>query len=148
MWISSRQLMSAYTKPTFERLCAYLLALISRYNMPFVKSRWTFTYSAVTKVRYYHLVISSTNTMRTINARIWDINTCLTKPALNCFQNFVGGFIFLFPYFFDSQIEASTILLHTVWLRLTSIERLMSPECSRHQVLSFAKMLAVWWTNK
>ena len=104
--------------------------------------------SAVTKVRYYHRVISSTNTMRTINARVWDINTCFTKPALNCFQDFIGGFIFLFPYFFDSQIEASTILLHTVWLRLTSREQLMSPECSKHQVLSLAKMLVVWWTNK
>ena len=24
----------------------------------------------------------------------------------------------------------------------------MSPECSRHQVLRFSKMLVVWWTNK
>ena len=32
----------------------------------------------------------------------------------------------------------------SVWLGLTSREQLMSPECSKHQVLSFAKMLAVW----
>ena len=36
----------------------------------------------------------------------------------------------------------------SVWLWLTSREQLMSPECSKHQVLSFAKMLVVWWTNK
>ena len=32
----------------------------------------------------------------------------------------------------------------SVWLGLTSREQLMSPECSKHQVLSFAKMLVVW----
>ena len=31
----------------------------------------------------------------------------------------------------------------SVWLRLTSREQLMSPECSKHQVLSLAKMLVV-----
>ena len=36
----------------------------------------------------------------------------------------------------------------SVRLRLMSREQLMSPECSKHQVLSFAKMLVVWWTNK
>ena len=35
-----------------------------------------------------------------------------------------------------------------VWLELTSREQLMSPECSKHHVLSFAKMLVVWWTNR
>ena len=35
----------------------------------------------------------------------------------------------------------------SVWLGLTSRE-LMSPECSKHQVLSFAQMLVVQWTNK
>ena len=35
-----------------------------------------------------------------------------------------------------------------VWLGLTSREQLMSPECSKQQVLSFAKMLVVWLTNK
>ena len=42
-WTLSRQLMSAYTKPTLERQLKYLLALISRSNLAFVKSRWTFT---------------------------------------------------------------------------------------------------------
>ena len=36
----------------------------------------------------------------------------------------------------------------SVWLGLTSREQLMSPECSKHQVLSFPKMLVVWLTNK
>ena len=31
----------------------------------------------------------------------------------------------------------------SVWLELTSREQLMSPECSKHQVLSFAKMVVV-----
>ena len=38
--------------------------------------------------------------------------------------------------------------LNTVWLKITSRKQLMSPECAKHQVLSFAKMLAVWWLNK
>ena len=39
----------------------------------------------------------------------------------------------------------------SVWLGLTSREQLMSlmsPECSKHQVQSFAKILVVWWKNK
>ena len=36
----------------------------------------------------------------------------------------------------------------SAWLELTSREQLMSLECSKHQVLSFAKMLVVWCTNK
>ena len=31
----------------------------------------------------------------------------------------------------------------SVWLGLTSKEHLMSPECSKHQVFSFVKMLLV-----
>ena len=31
----------------------------------------------------------------------------------------------------------------SVWLELTSREQLMSPECSKHQVLSFAKILVM-----
>ena len=36
----------------------------------------------------------------------------------------------------------------SVWLGSKSREQLMSPECSKNQVLSFAKMLVVCWTNK
>ena len=70
-------------------------------------------YSLVTKCckAYYHRVASSANTLCTINVGIWDINTCLTKQALNYFQDFVAGFILLFLYVFNSQTEASTILL-------------------------------------
>ena len=32
----------------------------------------------------------------------------------------------------------------SVWFGLTSREQLISPECSKHQVMSFAKMLVVW----
>ena len=35
----------------------------------------------------------------------------------------------------------------SVWLGLTSRRQLMSPECSKHEVLGFAKMLVVWWTD-
>ena len=36
----------------------------------------------------------------------------------------------------------------SMWLGLMSREKLMSPECSKHQMLSFAEMLVVWQTNK
>ena len=36
----------------------------------------------------------------------------------------------------------------SLWLGLTNREQLISPECSKHQVLSFAKMLMFWCTNK
>ena len=32
----------------------------------------------------------------------------------------------------------------SVWLRLTSREQLIFPECLKHEVLSFAKMVMVW----
>ena len=32
----------------------------------------------------------------------------------------------------------------SVWFVLISRRQLMSPECSKHQELSFAKMLVVW----
>ena len=36
----------------------------------------------------------------------------------------------------------------SVWLWLTSREQLMSTEYSKHQVVSFTKILVVWWTNR
>ena len=36
----------------------------------------------------------------------------------------------------------------SVWLGLTSREQLMSPECCKHQVLSFAKMLYIWCISR
>ena len=35
-----------------------------------------------------------------------------------------------------------------VWLELKIREKLMSPECSKHQLLSFFQMIVVWSTNK
>ena len=39
------------------------------------------------------------------------LTTCLSKQALNCFREFVREFIFLFLHVFNSQTEASIILL-------------------------------------
>ena len=61
----------------------------------------------------------------------------------------IGGqnvYIYIYIYIYSHAFRPSQY--SAVWLGLTSREQLMSPECSKHQVLSFAKMLAVWWTNK
>ena len=60
-------------------------------------------YFTVTKCckAHYHRVISSANTMCTINTAIWNINTCLTKQALDWFQDYEGGFIVLFLHFLN-----------------------------------------------
>ena len=50
--------------------------------------------------------------------------------------------IYIHRHVFHPSLDSS------VWLGLTSREQLMSPECSKHQVLRFAKMLVVWWANK
>ena len=84
--------MLAYTKSTLERLFVSFLALISWSNLAFAKPRRTFTpffnsffltvkHSTVAKCckAYQHRAISSANTMCTINADVWGINTCLTK---------------------------------------------------------------------
>ena len=36
----------------------------------------------------------------------------------------------------------------SVWLELTSREQLTLRDYSKHKVLSFVKMLVVWWTNR
>ena len=36
----------------------------------------------------------------------------------------------------------------SLWIGLANSEHLIPSESSKHRVLSFAKMLAVWWTNK
>ena len=45
---------------------------------------------AVTKFckAYCHQVTSSAETMLMINTSIWNINTCITKQTLNCFEDF------------------------------------------------------------
>ena len=56
------------------------------------------------------------------------------------------SYIYIYIYIHRHMFCPSQDL--SVWLGLMSREQLMSPECSKHQVLSFAKMLVVWWTNK
>ena len=51
-------------------------------------------------------------------------------------------YIYIFGHGFPPSQDSS------VWLRLMSREQLMSPECSKHQVQSFAKILVMLWTNK
>ena len=71
-------------------------------------------------------------------------------------------YIYIYTYIYILYIYILYIYIHiyihrhvfcpsqdsSVWLGLTSGEQVMSLECSKHQVLSFAKMLVVWWTNK
>ena len=79
------------------------------FSIPFYSCK-TVRWQNVVK-RTYRCAISFANTMCTINASIWNIDTCLTKQTLNCFQDFSGEFILLFLHVFNSQGEASTILL-------------------------------------
>ena len=51
-------------------------------------------------------------------------------------------YIYIHRHVFRSSQDSS------VWLGLTSREQLISPECSKYQVLSFAEMLVVWRTNR
>ena len=51
-------------------------------------------------------------------------------------------YIYIHIHVFRPSQDAS------VWLGLTNREQLMSPESSKHQMLSFAKMFVVWRTNK
>ena len=47
-------------------------------------------------------------------------------------------YIYIYKHVFRPSQDSS------VWLGLTSRRQLMSPECSKHEVLGFAKMLVVW----
>ena len=60
--------------------------------------------------------------------------------SAHCFHDCIYIYIYIYIHrrvFRPSQDSS-------VWLELTSKEQLMSPECSKHQVLSFAKMFVVW----
>ena len=63
--------------------------------------------------------------------RIFSSDQCSQEYSLNKFRAYIHRHVFR-----PSQNSS-------VWLGLTSREQLMSPECSKHQVLSFAKMLVV-----
>ena len=56
-------------------------------------------------------------------------------------------YIYIYIYTYIHRHVSRPSQDSSVWFGLTSREQLMSPECSKHQILSFAKMLVVWWTN-
>ena len=64
--------------------------------------------------------------------KIFSSDQCSQEYSLNKFRAYIHRHVFR-----PSQNSS-------VWLGLTSREQLMSPECSKHQVLSFAKMLVLW----
>ena len=68
--------------------------------------------------------------------KIFHSHQCSPECSMNKFRAYIHRHVF--RPFRDSS----------VWLGLSSRKQLISPECSKHQVLSFAKMLVVWWTNK
>ena len=71
-----------------------------------------------------------------IEQKVFCCHPCSPESSMNQLRVYIHRHVFR-----PSQVS-------WVWLGLTSREQLMSPECSRHQVLSFAKMLVVGWTNK
>ena len=64
--------------------------------------------------------------------KIFCFHQCSPEYSMNKFRSYIHRLVFRFSQ--DSS----------VWLGLTSREKLMSPECSKHQLLSFSKMLVVW----
>ena len=59
-----------------------------------------------------------------------------------CVCVYVCAYVYVFIYIHRHVFRPFQDTL--VWLGLTSREQLMSPECSKHQVLSFSKTLVVW----
>ena len=57
-------------------------------------------------------------------------------------------YIYIYIYKYIHRHMCRPLQDSSVLLGLTSKEQLMSPECSKHQVLSLAKMLVLWCTNK
>ena len=55
---------------------------------------------------------------------------------------YIYTYIYIYIYIHRHVLRPSQD--SSAWLGLTSREQLMSPECSNHQVLSFAKMHVVW----
>ena len=89
--------------------------------------------------------------------RTTDVTRVFKTPVAELIQNACGertkyiSFSSVFSRVLNEQIQSAHIHIHvfhpaqdsSLWLRLTSGEQLMSPECSKHQVLSLAKMLVV-----
>ena len=65
--------------------------------------------------------------------KIFCSHQCSTESSVNKFREYIST-------------NTCFVLSRTqsVWLGLTIREQLMSPECSKHQVLSFAKLLVMW----
>ena len=77
------------------------------------------------------------NACRVVNERkIFCSDQCSPECSMNKFPAYINRYVF-------RASQGSS-----VWLVLTSREQLTSPDCSKHQVLVFAKMLIVWWANK
>ena len=68
--------------------------------------------------------------------KVYCSHQCSPECSMNKFRAYIHRHVF-----HPSQDSS-------VWLRLTSREQLMSPEFSKHQMLSFSKMVVVWLTNK
>ena len=62
-----------------------------------------------------------------------------------CIYMYMYVYIYIYIYIHIHVFRPSQD--SSVWLGLTSRRQLMSPECSKHEVLGFAKMLVVWWTD-
>ena len=82
-----------------------------------------------------------------------NLKSIIWVPEFGCPTQYTG-----FPNSINMTLIYIYIYIHrhvfrlsqdsSVWQGLTSREQQISLECSKHLVLSFAKMLVVWWTNK
>ena len=55
---------------------------------------------------------------------------------------------FTSTWHFVQNLDGWLFVLWSKLMTFSHTQQLMSPECSKHLVLSFSKMLVVWWTNK
>ena len=86
---------------------------------------------------WQHVYFEKSNNFKKINFFVVE-HISISISMFLCLYKYIHIHIHVFRPSQDSS----------VWLRWTSREQLMLPECSKHQVLSFTKMLVVWWTNK
>ena len=100
--------MSPYTKPKFGKLFTFLLALIRRSNLVYVKSRSTFPsffnfflflWNIVRRQNVVKCIIAVSSFLLTRWARSMQTSIILipaSQKTLNCFKDFFKGFMFLF----------------------------------------------------
>ena len=79
---------------------------------------------------------------------MWSLTSALAMSFNGCLHVYINIHTYIHIYIYIHRHVFRPSQDSSVWLGLTSREQLMSPECSKHQVLSFAKMLVVWWTNR